>query len=136
MQQAISLPFSFNSSGYLSTTSDEKKIWQDRVLLAVMTSTLERVMLPNYGTKIKEFSLENLSTIASRIEEQVGIAFGTWLKSLTLESVNSFLDTNTGYLDVEINYKLVSSSNTETMVVKTGIFNRSGDLIVEAANGQ
>ena len=134
MQQVISLPFSFNSSGYINTTNDEKKIWQDRVLLAIMSAKLERVMRPSYGTDIKALSLENVASIASAVEEQVHIAFGTWLKTLTLVSVNSYLDAVYGYLSVEVNYKLSNTSNTETMLVKTGIFNRSGDLIVEEPN--
>jgi phage baseplate assembly protein W len=134
MQQAIALPFAFNTSGYVNTTTDEKKIWQDRVLLAIMSAKLERVMRPSYGTDIKTLSLENINSIASAVEEQIHIAFGTWLKTLTLVSVNSYLDTTYGYLSVEVNYKLSNTSNTETMLVKTGIFNRSGDLIVEEPN--
>jgi len=44
IERAIALPFSFNSAGELSYTNDEKKIIQDRLVLAIMTRPGERVM--------------------------------------------------------------------------------------------
>jgi hypothetical protein len=37
-EKAISLPFGFNESGGISFTTDIKKIFQDRVVMVVMTS--------------------------------------------------------------------------------------------------
>ena len=51
--RAISLPFSFDSSGGVSYTTDNKKMWQDRVVLVVMTLLKERVMRPTFGSSAK-----------------------------------------------------------------------------------
>jgi phage baseplate assembly protein W len=130
-QKAISLPFSFSSSGAVSYTEDEKKMWQDRVLLVIMTYMGERVMRPSYGSKAKNATFDTLNGAMAIIKNEVSSAFSAWLEDLYLIDVKGTIDPIDNLLAVEITYKYGKSSAPETLVVKTNTFTRSGDIIVE-----
>ena len=92
MSKAISLPFSFDSNGGVAYTTDDRKIWQDRVVLAVMTYFGERVMRPNYGSSVEEATFENTTTAISMINQAIAGAFSFWLPDLALGKVEKILD--------------------------------------------
>jgi len=135
IQSAISLPFSFDASGGVSYTQDDKKIWQDRILLVVMTSLGERVMRPDFGTQANAGSFEVDSDAMSLIKQQISTAFAKWLPSLTLDDVVGSTDPTEGYLNLNIIYRYGVATTTESLVVKTGTFTRTGDTIAEVSNG-
>lgn len=134
-QSVISLPFSFDASGGVSYTQDDKKIWQDRILLAVMTSLGERVMRPGYGTLVNAGSFEVNDDAMALIKQEISGAFAKALPSLTLSDVVGSIDPTDGTLSLNIIYKYGISTTTESLIVKTGTFNRTGDVIMEASNG-
>lgn len=74
-QKAITLPFAFDSFGSVAYTEDEKKIWQDRVVLVVMTSLNERIMRPTFGTTVNATIFENVNDAVSLIQQSVGGLF-------------------------------------------------------------
>jgi len=135
MSKAIALPFSFNTDGGVNSTSDFKKIIQDRVALVVMTLVSERVMRPNYGTNVRKSSFENIAAASSFIQQDVSVGFNNWLPYLTLISVEPTIDPVDGILSVNITYKYGSTSNPETISVKTDIISKSGDVIAEVPYG-
>jgi phage baseplate assembly protein W len=135
MSKAIALPFSFNADGGVNSTSDFKKIIQDRVVLVVMTLVSERLMRPNYGTNVRKSSFENTEAASSFIKQDVAIGFSNWLPYLTLLSVDPVTDPVDGNLSVNITYKYGSTSNPETISVKTDIISKSGDVIAEVPYG-
>jgi phage baseplate assembly protein W len=135
MSQAIALPFSFNASGGVSYTENDKKIWQDRILLAVMTSTGERLMRPSFGTLVNAGSFEVDNDAMSLIKQQIATAFAKWLPDLTLDEVLGSIDPVDGNLSLNIIYKYGVATSTESVVVKTGTFSRTGNLITEVSNG-
>lgn len=134
-QRAISLPFSFDETGAVAYSTDDKKIWQDRIVLIVMTSLNERVMRPSFGTNVKKMVFENRQSIGGLIKQEITSAFSSWLPSLTLTNVNATMDDTGEFTIIEIEYKYGLSATTETMSIKTGIFSRSGDVILEVTNG-
>ena len=101
----------------------------------VMTALNERVMRPAFGTNVKKMVFENRASIGGMIEQEVTSAFSTWLKSLTLTGVKVTMDDSGEFTIIELDYKYGSSATTETMRIKTGIFSRSGDVILEVTNG-
>ena len=135
MSKAISLPFSFDANGAVGSTTDQKKIIQDRVVLVVMTFVGERVMRPNYGTHIKNSLFEVTDVTSSIIKQEIDSGFTTWLPYLTLLGSRVELDSTDGYIKVTISYKYGSTANPETVVVKTDILSRSGDVIAEVPYG-
>jgi phage baseplate assembly protein W len=135
-QSVISLPFSFNADGGVSHTEDEKKIWQDRVLLTVMTSLGERLMRLDYGTLVNTASFQSVDDATNLIKSEIGIAFSRWLTSLTLQDVIVSIDPVDDVLSFNIVYTYgVAVKVTENVVVKTAIFNRTGNVITEVSNG-
>lgn len=133
-ERAISLPFSFDSSGALSYTTDEKKIWQDRVVLVVMTRLTERVMRPTYGSTAGNSVFESENSAQASIEQAVASAFSQWLKPLTLTAVAVTSDPTDGYLLVTVQYKYEKDQNEQSVQIKTAILSRSGDVILEVGN--
>ena len=136
MSKAITLPFSFDSNGGISSTEDMKKIIQDRVVLVLMTYASERIMRPAYGTLVRGSSFENQAEAINMINREIDTGFNTWLPYLTLLTVNSSIDPADGHLNIEITYKYGSSANPETIIVKTDILNQSGDVITEVSYGR
>lgn len=133
--KAISLPFSFDSDGRVSSTQDFKKIVQDRVVLVVMTAINERVMRPNFGTNVRNAIFENVNNALSIIKQEVEVGFSNWLSYLYVISVDGYLDQD-GVLNVTINYKYGTSANTETVTIKTATLTQSGAVITEVPYGQ
>jgi len=129
---AISLPFSFNVNGGVSSTTDPAKILQDRITLMTMTLLGERVMRPNYGTNVRGAAFENIGTAITVIEQNIQAGFVKWLPYLTLLTVTGSLDPQTSELNISITYNYGSTSTPSTVVVKTAILSQSGDLISEA----
>jgi len=133
-ERAISLPFSFDSSGSVSYTSDEKKIWQDRVVLVVMTRLNERVMRPTFGTEASNSVFQSESTAESIIQQAVAAGFSQWLKPLTLTKVTITIDPADGYLFATVQYRYEKEKNEQSVKIKTAILSRSGDVILEVSN--
>lgn len=134
-QRAISLPFSFDSSGGVTYTTDEVKIWQDRIAIVVMTRLNERVMRPTYGSNTQKVALENFNSAVIMAKQEVATALSTWLPSVTLVSVDGIRDPeNPDRLNIEIVFKY-GNSNEATVLIKTAILNRAGETILEVTNG-
>ncbi len=127
-QRAISLPFSISESYGISFTTNENKIYKDRVFLAVMTGLNERVMRPNYGTQIKTAIFENEAVAIPLVDATVRESFSQWLPTLVLQDLYIELDLNTMHLDITISYKLPNET-TDEVKISTGTFTRSGDLL-------
>lgn len=131
MQNAIALPFSFDSSGLVNHTSDEKKIWQDRVVMVVMTNFTERVMRPDFGSEVSQVVFENTESAKTLIKQAVTVAFSKHLPALSLIDVTFSIDPIDFYLVAEIHYRYGPSKQIETTKLKTALLTRAGDIIVE-----
>lgn len=129
----IAMPFSFNANGKLNTTTDSKKMWQDRVLLVLMTRFGEKLMRPDFGSDLGTTLFENATQAADIAIKTINIAFNKWLSSLNLKSVTPLYNTNTGFLEIKILYAL-PSGETDQVTINTAVFSRSGDLLLEIAH--
>ena len=130
---AISLPFSFNNFGELSYSTDPKKIWQDRVLLVLMTRFGERVMRQNFGSNVSATVFEPDSVAIETVRRTISEAFTQWLSALELTAINPVYDLETGALNVSVTYRLPTGEE-DTVPLKTAILSRSGDIIQEITN--
>ncbi len=127
---AISLPFSFNSNGSLTVSTDPKKIWQDRVTIAVMTYFGERVMRPNYGSGAKGAVVENADAAAAVVNEAVSKAFSVWLSPLKLTNIKYRYEGN--QIDTfEIFYTYGGGSISESVTINTAILSRAAEQVLE-----
>jgi len=130
MERTIILPFSVDDSGAILSSNDPKKIWQSRVIAAVMTQFGERVQRPTYGGTIKSSLFDTADGATTAIKRSVENTFGSYLKSLKLQDIRTSMDSQLGTLSVTIYYQL-PSGEFDQVSVKSGALTRSGDLIQE-----
>jgi phage baseplate assembly protein W len=133
-ERAIAMPFSIDATGGVGYSEKLEKIWQDRVLLAVMTNLGERVMRPNFGGTIPYTLFENVNDALTLIKQSIQVTFGTWLRPLTLLSVSGSVGDDNSLM-IEIFYNLRESSQAQSVTIKTAILSRSGEIILEVPNG-
>lgn len=103
---AISLPFQITAFGKVNTTSDQSKIWQDRVKGVIGTIIGERVMRPTFGSKVGSQVFEDVDDLILNLEAAASKAFSSLLPSLTLEDVSVSFDTGDKVASVDITYSL------------------------------
>lgn len=123
---AISLPFSIDPYGRVAQTSDQTKIWADKVRSVVGTALNERVMRPLFGTDIPLAVFENQSDAQGIIQNLVSSSFTTQLSRLTVDTVSSVFDEYTSTLNVEVVYAL---PNEEVVSTTIGFIALDGNLI-------
>jgi len=129
--KAISLPFSFDVNGAVATSTDEKKIVQDRVVLTLMTLLGERVMRPTYGTSARALVFENMSAVPAAVEQYVQLGFSEWLPYLNLISVDTGLDVDSNSMVITVTYNYGPSTTPVTVSIRTAILDRTGNIITE-----
>jgi phage baseplate assembly protein W len=113
---AISLPFSIDPYGRVGSTTDQTKIWADKVRSVVGTALRERVMRPKFGTDIPLSVFETQDDAQTQIEFEVNQAFNDQLQKVTLQSVSSVFDDYTGIMQVDITYALPNDEVTTTSI--------------------
>jgi phage baseplate assembly protein W len=125
---ALSLPFSVNPYGRISTTTERSKIWQDRVRSVIGTFLGERVMRPNFGADVVDAVHETSEEAIIIIETQVRQAFNTYLPTLTLTDVITNYDESTGIMEVEIVYSLPEATVEDVSSTTIGLVRIAGNL--------
>jgi phage baseplate assembly protein W len=128
---AISLPFSIDPYGRVSSTQDQTKIWADKVRSVIGTALRERVMRPKFGTDIPLAVFENQEDAQTQIEFEVNQAFNEQLQKLTFQSVDSVFDEYTGIMQVEVIYALPNDEVTSTSI---GLIRIEGNTIAIEEN--
>lgn len=134
MSTAISLPFSFDETGSIATTANTAKIWEDRVIITVMTSLNSRVMRPTFGSDVNKVAWENINDALTLIKQSISVAFSRWLTALELLEVSGYIDPVDGYLVAQVKYNLKAENINTTLNIKTAILSRSGDVLLEVAS--
>lgn len=133
-ERAISYPFKFNSIGGVNYTSDQEKIWRDRIAILCLTQIGERVMLPNYGTSVPRTAFENENDAVSVSRETIQEAFAQWLPELIFVDVTGSMDVDTNELFLEIYYN-DPRGKANSVSIQTAVLSRFGDIIKEVRSG-
>jgi phage baseplate assembly protein W len=117
--KAISFPFTLDPFGKTTSSTNQKKIYQDRVLTLLSTAVGERPMRPTYGTNIATAMFENQGRVEKAINDAIRSAVSKWLPELTVNKINivGFLDT--GAVTVEINITLPDFTEDSITIVST-----------------
>lgn len=134
MSTAISLPFNFDETGSIATTTDLAKIWEDRVIITVMTGLGSRVMRPTFGSDVNKVVWENINDAFTLIKQSISVAFSRWLTELDLLEVSGYIDPTDGYLVARVKYNLRAQGINTTLNIKTAVLSRSGDVLLEVAS--
>jgi len=113
---ALTLPFSINPYGSVATTTDQSKIWADRVRFVIGTNLRERILDPEFGTLVPSAFMETADVAQTVIEYEVESAFQSQLELLQFSSVDSSYDEYTNTTNVNIVYGLPNGEVTNTVV--------------------
>ena len=116
---ALTLPFSIDPYGSVSTTTEQSKIWADRVRFVIGTNLMERILDPEFGTLIPSAFMQTVDDSNSMIETEVERAFQSQLDLLTFDKVELSFDEYTGTTNVSIIYGLPNGEITNTVVAVT-----------------
>jgi len=116
---ALTLPFSIDPYGSVSTTTEQSKIWADRVRFVIGTNVRERILDPEFGTLIPSAFMQTSDDANSMVETEIERAFQLQLELLTFEKVDISFDEYTGTTNVTIVYGLPNGEITNTVVAIT-----------------
>ena len=125
---AIGLPFSITAQNIIGYTTDQNKIWADRVRSAVGTLTRERIMNPKYGSGIHSNLFNTQEDMTNKLTLEIEKVFFTYLPLLSLQKVNVSFSESDNIIYADITYSLPSQA-AENLVV--GIANISNNYIHE-----
>jgi phage baseplate assembly protein W len=115
-EKTISLPFSIDTSGLIGTTTEQSKIWSDRVRSVLGTSLRERVMRPGFGTLIPFSLFNNIENALFEIREEVTRAFDKHLEMLTLQETAVDQDLHANSLEITVTYALPNQEINKTSI--------------------
>lgn len=104
VELAISLPFKIDSLGVVAATADQDKIWADKVRSVIGTALGQRVFRPSFGCNATLGTFESEEFVRFTVEEDVRVAFQTYLQLVTLDAVYVSVDPTTLVVTVEISY--------------------------------
>jgi len=113
---ALSLPFAFDSFKKVTITSDQNKIWADRVRITLGTNLRERLMRPDFGTLIPNTFMDNQEQAFATIETEVQTAFATQIPELKLQGVQTSFDEYTNVITIEVDYTLPNLTEVNTAI--------------------
>jgi len=112
----ISLPFRVDPYGKVAVSTDQQKIWADRVRSVLGTALRERVMQPLFGTEIPYSVFATQEDASILIERETQSAFETQLPLLSLQAVTTTFDEFTGIINVSTVYDLPNNTQVETVI--------------------
>jgi phage baseplate assembly protein W len=116
MTRVIAYPFGIDTHGHIASTSDPRKIWQDRVRAVVNTQIGDRVMRPGFGVDT-ETAIMNYGTPAeNELTINLKNAFVNLLPALNVKQVKASMDSTSAVLTVEVWFTLPDNTLTSTTV--------------------
>jgi phage baseplate assembly protein W len=133
-EKAISYPFKFNEIGGVEYTSNQEQIWKDRIGILCLTRIEERVMLPNFGTRVPDSVFESEDDAIEMCRTSIIEAFAKWMPDLVFVDVRGTLDVDTSELSLEI-YYTDPSGQPNSVNVRTAVLTRFGEIISEVVSG-
>lgn len=121
MPIAISLPMRVDDYGRIVTTTSPERIWADRVRTVIATTVGERVMRPEYGSRIPQGLFQEIPEMPDLIEDAVRVAFTRYLPSLRLDAVVLIEDDEEyGEVTMEIVYSIPNGRQSQVLSLPYG----------------
>lgn len=123
----ISLPFTIDEFGNVASTTDQKRIWANKVRSAVGTVLRERLFRQDFGTSIPTRLFDSIDAVTEIVTGDVTAAFSRYLPSLGFNNATINYDDLENIISIEISYSL--PDDTEQSVV-LGIASIDGNNII------
>jgi len=124
---AISMPFTIDRFGGIATTTDQRKIWGDRVRSAVGTAVTQRVMRPTYGTAIPQMLFDSVDAVTAALEAEINTVFANHLSALIFEEANINYDDKQNVISLDVRYRLPDGDEE---LVTLGVASLNGNQII------
>ena len=116
IEHTIKLPFTIGFTGSIEATTDQKKIWADKVLSVIGTAEGERVQRYYFGSKVHFDTFETVTEAESRIYSHISEAFSRYLPLLSFNDLQTSFSQDTGVLNVTVFYSLPDGTEGTTQV--------------------
>lgn len=116
IEQAISLPFTLGINGSIVATTDQRKLWADRVLSVIGTALGERVQRYYFGSKIHFDNFDSVTGAEESLYKHISEAFSDYLPLLNFSDLQTSYSKDTGVLEVTVFYSLPDDTTTETKI--------------------
>jgi phage baseplate assembly protein W len=113
---ALKLPLSLDASGNLVLATTQNQIWADRIRIALGTKLGERVMRPNYGTKIGAALFDNVTATADIVKKEVSRVFHEQFPLLEITTVDTSFNEVLNTLTITVVYLLPNKEQVTTEV--------------------
>jgi phage baseplate assembly protein W len=114
--KSITYPYTLDPFGVAETTTDQTKIYQDRIVTLLSTAKGERPMRPTYGTDIARAMFENQGTVDAAIKTAIMSAMDKWIPDVTIENILISGFNEDGQVQVVLLVTLPDYSSTEIKV--------------------
>lgn len=109
----ISLPFRVDPQGRVAAVTDPSDRARQHITTYMVTATGERVMRPEFGTALRDTVFEPLTTLTSSLLlTRVREAVNQDVADVVLQSLSSPLDSDTGTLQVTVEFALAVGAGT------------------------
>jgi phage baseplate assembly protein W len=115
-EKTIALPFSVDYYGNVTISTQQNKIWADRVRSIIGTMYSERVMHPELGTNVPNMLWDTSDMVIDNIEREIERVFLTQLPLLTLDEVTVVLDDYTQIITANIVYSLPNEEEATEVI--------------------
>jgi phage baseplate assembly protein W len=116
LEQAVALPFKISSSGSVQSTTDQAKIWADRVLSVIGTGPGERIQNYEFGSTLFTSVYSTVDAAIAILEDKVSEAFMTHLPLLSYKGLQTSYDMEAGILSVTVTYALPNLQETNATI--------------------
>ena len=130
-EKAISLPFRVSPDGNIAFTTDQSRIWADRVKSGLGTILGERIMRSDFGSEVPTLVLDTFSALDEIISSEITSLFANFFPTLVLSGVSVELDETNAYANITVEYTL---PNQDRLVTQIGTAILSGNLPIYEEN--
>jgi phage baseplate assembly protein W len=102
----ISLPFTINEFGSVSSTTDQRRIWANNVRSVIGTVLRERIFRQDFGTSIPTKLFDSVDAVTEVVSGDITSAFTRYLPSLSFNTATINYDDLENVISIEVLYGL------------------------------
>lgn len=129
MDREIALPFRIDNQGRIATLTDPNALARQHLTTYLLTSPMERVMRPDFGTPVRQLSFENLDPVQIELlTERVRQKVGRDVPNVRLVRLLGSDDSDQAAVRVTVEFAVAQGPAGESGVQTTTIELRGGEL--------
>lgn len=125
--RAINFPFRLDSFGRVVDTTDQRKIYLDRILTVLSTINGQRTMRPTYGVDLTRGIYETGGDMQAGMQQAIRTAITTWVPDVSIEKILITEPNMDGISTVDLSVTLPDKS-TATVSVNTAYLTPDGTI--------